>query len=172
MCMLVFLAKEVCEWYTKYMNVIDPNNPTVPVTDQSAEVVEATPTQLEMNYARTDVPPSATEALDEKSWAMAAHLGGLAGYMIPFGNIIAPVVIWQMKKDQSGFITEHAKEAVNFQITMMIAAAISALLMLVVIGIFLMFAVVIVDIIFIIMASIAANKGEQYRYPLSIRFIK
>lgn len=152
------------------MNVTNPNQPE-PLTSEQPAAVAATP-EVVTQAPRDDVPASATGVVDEKSWAMAAHLGSLAGYLIPFGNIIAPVVIWQMKKDQSAFIAEHAKEAANFQITVMIGMAISALLMLVVIGVFLLFAIGIIDIVFIIMAAVAANKGEQYRYPISIRFIK
>ena len=157
------------------MNVQDPNNPTlVPAEQQSEQSTETQVVLPEMiDLSREDVPPSATGAVDEKSWAMGAHLSGLVGYIIPFGNVIVPIVILRMKKSESAFIAEHAKEAINFQISLLIYFAIAALLLLVAVsvGIFLLFALVVLDIIFIIIASIKANKGVQYTYPLAARFI-
>ncbi|MGA9854468.1 MAG: DUF4870 domain-containing protein [Gammaproteobacteria bacterium] len=111
-----------------------------------------------------------TEA--ENNWGMAAHLSALAGYVIPFGTIIGPLVVWLMKKDEMPFVNSQGKEALNFQITMVIAALISIVLIIVVIGIFLLWAVAIIDLIFIIMAAIQASKGVDYRYPISLRLIK
>jgi uncharacterized protein len=108
----------------------------------------------------------------ENNWGMAAHLSALAGYVIPFGSIIGPLVVWLMKKDEMPFVNTQGKEALNFQITMVIAALISIVLFLVVIGIFLLWAVAIVDLIFIIVAAIQASKGVDYRYPISLRLIK
>ncbi|MDE2233982.1 MAG: DUF4870 domain-containing protein [Gammaproteobacteria bacterium] len=111
-----------------------------------------------------------TEA--EHNWGMAAHLSALAGYVIPFGSILGPLVVWLMKKDEMPFVNSQGKEALNFQITMVIAALISIVLIFVVIGIFLLWALAILDLIFIIIASIQASKGVEYRYPISIRLIK
>lgn len=152
------------------MNVKQPNQSENLTQEQPASVA-ATPT-TEDAQTNAAIPRSVSGALDEKSWAMGAHLSVLLGYLVPFGNIIAPLVIWQMKKDQSEFITEHAKESLNFQISMTIYMAVAALLMLIFIGIIAMFGLAIMDIIFVVMASVAANKGEGYRYPLSIRFVK
>jgi hypothetical protein len=68
----------------------------------------------------------------ERTWAMFCHLGTLLGYIIPFANIIVPLIIWQMKKEESSFIRMHGKEALNFQISLMIYSLISALLFFVV----------------------------------------
>jgi len=107
---------------------------------------------------------------------MLCHLGGLAGFIIPFGNIIAPLVIWLIKKDEDKFVDDHGKEALNFQITLMIAAMAGFILTVIVItacvGIPLMIAVGVCNIVFCIIAAIKANKGEAYRYPIAIRLIK
>ncbi|WP_460937285.1 DUF4870 domain-containing protein [Spirosoma humi] len=87
------------------------------------------------------------------------------------GSVIAPLVIWQIQKERSAFVDYHGKEAVNFQITMAIAAAVSFLLMILVIGVFLLFIVGVVWLVFTIIASVKANNGEYYRYPLTFRFI-
>ncbi len=109
---------------------------------------------------------------EEKEWAMFVHLISLAGFIIPFGNIIGPVILWSMKKDSSKFVDEHGKESVNFQITITIFAFIFLILSLFCIGIFLLIAETIFMLVCVIWASIEANNGKYFRYPISIRFIK
>ncbi|MCX5638047.1 MAG: DUF4870 domain-containing protein [Planctomycetota bacterium] len=89
-----------------------------------------------------------------------------------FTSFLGPLIIWLVKKDEHPFVDEQGKEALNFQITVLIACLAAGLLTFVCIGFLLLPAVAIVDIIFCVMACVAANKGEHYRYPLSIRFIK
>ncbi len=114
-----------------------------------------------------------TVSKDDKTMAMFCHLAAFAGLVIPLvGNIIGPLVIWQMKKDQSSYIDFHGKESVNFQITMAIGFFISFILTFVIIGIFLMFGLGIFNLVIIIIAAIKANDGERYQYPFNFRFIK
>lgn len=103
---------------------------------------------------------------------MFCHLSALAGFIIPFGNIIGPLIVWQIKKAEFPQVDDQGKEALNFQITVILAAIVSALLILVVIGAFLLMAVGIANLVFIIIATIQANKGEMYRYPFNLRLIK
>jgi hypothetical protein len=109
---------------------------------------------------------------DEKTFGMLAHLSALAGYIIPFGNILGPLVIWLIKKDQSAWVDEQGKEALNFQISIAIYAIVAGILTLVVIGILLLIAVGIFSLVMIIIASVKVNNGENYKYPLTIRFLK
>lgn len=112
---------------------------------------------------------------DARMWGMFAHLAGLAGIVVPaFGAIIGPLVVWLIKKDQYPFVDDQGKEALNFQITMFIYAAVSALLWVICIGALLTLAVAIVDLVFLIIAALKANDGIRYRYPkgLIFRFIK
>jgi len=110
---------------------------------------------------------------DARMWAMFCHLAGLAGYVMPVvGNIVAPLIFWQIKKDEFPFVDEQGKEAVNFQISMTIYALVSILLFVICIGPFLLAAVGIVDLVFLIIAAVKANNGQSYRYPLTIRLIK
>lgn len=123
------------------------------------------PTQPEQQSRETDK--------DARMWAMFSHLAGLAGYVMPvIGNIVAPLIIWQLKKEDFAFVDEQGKEAVNFQISMVIYGAIASALILVVIGILLLPAVIILHIIFLLIAAVKANDGFHYRYPITIRFIK
>ena len=115
------------------------------------------------------VTPDASQA---RTWAMLCHLSALAGYVIPFGNLIAPVIIWQIKKTEFPEVDAQGKEAVNFQISVMLYGAISLLLTIVLIGIPMLIATVIGSLVLLVVASIRAYHGEAYRYPLTIRFIR
>jgi uncharacterized Tic20 family protein len=112
---------------------------------------------------------------DARMWAMFCHLAGLAGFVIPVivSGIIAPLIVWQIKKDEDPFIDEQGKEAVNFQICVGICALVSALLIpLFCIGAILLTAVGTADLVFLLIAAVKANNGYHYRYPLTIRFIR
>lgn len=113
-----------------------------------------------------------TTTSSSKQWELAAHLSAFAGYIIPFGNIIGPLIVWSMKKDEFPSVDAHGKESLNFQLSFTLYVFVSLVLMLVIIGFVILGALVIMQIIFIIVASLKADKGELYRYPLSIRFIK
>ena len=109
---------------------------------------------------------------DARTWGMLCHLAGLAGYIFPFGNIILPLIFWQVKKTEYPFVDEQGKEALNFQISMTIYALATIPLCFICIGLSLLSAVVIVDIVLLIIAAIKAGNGEFYRYPLTIRLVK
>ena len=121
-------------------------------------------------------PPPATPApagsSDERMWAMFAHLSALAGFIIPFGSILGPLIIWQIKKNEYPLVDDQGKEALNFQITMAIALVVSFVLMIVLIGFILIWVVGLFDLIMIVIASIRANNGERYRYPFTLRLVK
>ena len=114
-------------------------------------------------------PPPLSQ--DERTWGMLCHLSALAGYIIPFGNIVGPLVVWLIKKDEMPFVEDQGKEALNFQISVTIYVIVSFVLIFVLIGIFLLIAVGIFSLVMLIIAAIKANQGEAYRYPLCIRFI-
>lgn len=103
---------------------------------------------------------------------MLCHLLAFSGFIIPFGTILGPLVIWLIKKDQSSFVNDQGKESLNFQISIIIYSIVAAILCLIFIGFVLLIAIGIVWLIFVIIASVKANEGKMYRYPLTIRFIK
>lgn len=109
---------------------------------------------------------------ESRKWGMWCHLSSLVGFLLPFGSIIAPLVVWQMKKDVSLFVDEQGKESVNFQISMTIWMIISCALILVVIGFVALAILAVLSIIWVILAGIQANEGKSFRYPITIRFIK
>ncbi len=111
------------------------------------------------------------EQQDTRTWAMVCHLASFAGYVVPFGNIIGPLVVWMVKKDTSTFVDEHGKEALNFQISLTIYVVVAAMLAFVLIGFVILPALLILDIVVTIIADIEANKCNLYRYTLTIRFV-
>ena len=103
---------------------------------------------------------------DARMWGMLCHLLAI------FTSFIAPLIIWLIKKKEDPFIDNQGKEALNFQITVAIASIVSGLLCFACIGFVLLPLVGIADIVFCIIATVKANSGIAYRYPVSIRFIK
>ncbi|MBT2338099.1 MULTISPECIES: DUF4870 domain-containing protein [Pseudomonas] len=109
---------------------------------------------------------------EARQWAMFCHLSALLGIWIPFGTLIGPLVLWQLKRDSDPFVDAQGKEALNFQITVAIASAISLLLMVVVIGFFLFGLVAIGALVLTIIGGVKANEGQPYRYPFTWRLVK
>ena len=110
---------------------------------------------------------------DVRNWAMLCHLSALVGLLgNGIGFFLGPLIVWLIKKEEHPFIDEQGKEAVNFQITMFIAFMIALVLSFVLIGIPLLVALGVLEIVFPIIAAIQASNGTHYRYPLAIRFIK
>lgn len=109
---------------------------------------------------------------DAKQWAMLTHLAAFAAFLIPFGNIIGPLVVWQLKKDLGPFVEKNGKEAVNFQITIAIVALVCTMLMFALVGFLLLPVLGLYWLILTIIAGVKANDGVAYRYPFTIRFIK
>lgn len=107
-----------------------------------------------------------------KTMATFAHLGVVAGMIIPFGSILTPLIIWLTQKDKSSYVDHHGKEALNFQITMVIVMIASAILIFIFIGFILLIAAAIANLVLSIMAAIKANEGVLYEYPFNFRFIK
>lgn len=127
--------------------------------------------KTETKEVKTTSTLSAREK-DERLWAVIAHISGFSGFLVPFANIVAPLIIWSVKKHDSAFVDDHAKEALNFQISITIYTIASIILMLLLIGFLLIVALLILEIIVIIMAVVSTNNGEKFRYPLTIRFVK
>ena len=109
---------------------------------------------------------------DERTWAMLCHFSAFSGLIFPFGNFLAPLIIWLIKKEEMPFVNDQGKEVLNFQISMLIYFIISGLLCIILIGIPIIIGLVIFDFIITIIAAINANDGKYYRYPISIHFIE
>jgi uncharacterized Tic20 family protein len=118
------------------------------------------------------VPPQMDADREVRRWATICHLSALVGLLgNGIGFLLAPLIVWLIKRNDHPFLDEQGKEAVNFQITMLLAAVVSGLLMLVVIGFFLLPVVLVLMIVFPIIAGLRASEGTHYRYPLTLRFL-
>ena len=109
---------------------------------------------------------------DERTWAMLCHFSAFAGLIFPFGNFLAPLIIWLIKKEELPFVEDQGKEVLNFQISMTIYLLISGMLCFILIGIPILIGLVIFSFIITIIAAISANDGKSYRYPINLRLIK
>ena len=109
---------------------------------------------------------------DKRTWAMLCHFSAFAGLIFPFGNFLAPLIIWLIKKEELAFVEDQGKEVLNFQISMTIYLLISGMLCFILIVIPIIIGLVIFSFIITIIAAINANDGKSYRYPINLRLIK
>jgi hypothetical protein len=114
-------------------------------------------------YLGTSTDPVVAPSSDDKTMALLSHI------LTIVAGFIAPLIIYLIKKDQSEFVAYHAKESLNFQITVFIIAI---ALIITIIGIFLVWIIVLLSLVFVIIATIRANEGKLYKYPFSFRIIK
>lgn len=119
-----------------------------------------------------DSSAAVSKPVDVKQWAMIIHLSQLANFIVPMAGVVAPIVLWQMKKDESPIIDQHGKNVTNWLISCLIYAVICFVLVIVVIGAFMGIALAIVSIVFAILGGLKANNGEVWKYPMTIQFIK
>lgn len=113
-----------------------------------------------------DFMPDSIPSSDEKTMAILSHVLAIVT------SFLGPLVIYLVKKDESAFVAEHAKESLNFQITILILYILSFLLIIVLIGILLIWLLSIASLVLIIVATIKASEGKIYRYPFNFRLIK
>ena len=114
-----------------------------------------------------------TLSREDRTWGMICHLSALAGVpSIGVGFLVGPLVVWLLKRESSAFVADQAREALNFQICMMIYFAVSGVLCLLLIGFVLLFRGAVYDVVIVVKAAKSANRGERYRYPMTVRFVR
>jgi uncharacterized Tic20 family protein len=118
------------------------------------------------------LPDEGASAQQSRQWAMFLHFSLLAGFAVPLAGLVAPIIIWQVKKAEYPELDVHGKIAVNWILSMVVYAIASALLILVLVGIPLLIALGVLTVVFPIVGGIKANNGEVWSYPLSIQFLK
>ena len=110
--------------------------------------------------------------MDLNQFCMLMHLAQFAGFIIPFGGLLLPIVMWTTNKEHSKIIDQHGKNILNWTISCYIYIFASIILMFFLIGFLTLFGIAICSLIFSIVGAIRANEGIIYHYPLSISFIK
>ena len=111
-------------------------------------------------------PPPSMSPADEKLWATLVHLGGL------FFGFLAPLIGYLILKDRGPFVRAHTAAALNFQLTLLIVMVVGSILSIVIVGIFVLIAAYVLNVVFCIIAAVKANRGEWYTYPLTIPFLR
>ncbi|QVQ53610.1 DUF4870 domain-containing protein [Spiractinospora alimapuensis] len=109
--------------------------------------------------------PERRTRVDEQFLAVVCHVGGL------LLSVVVPLVAYLLKREESAFVRHHATEALNFQITVLVAGAVAMALTVFPVGIPLLVVVVLVDLVLCVLAALAGNRGEWYRYPVSLRLV-
>jgi uncharacterized protein len=125
-----------------------------------------------MNETNPDPVSTTAATQDERTWGMLAHLSAFSGFLVPLGGVIGPLVVWLIKRDQSAFVADQGKEALNFNISVLLAAIVCGVLVLIFIGILLGVALFIFWLTMTIIAGIKASEGVRYRYPITLRLVK
>lgn len=150
-----------------------PPQAELPPAPEQPELPPPAPEQPTPQGMPVERPAPDRMQSEARTWAMLTHLIALCGFIgVPFGHLIGPLIIWLVKKDQFPLVDDQGKESLNFQLSMTIYGIVAGILSFVVIGIPLLIALVLADIVLVIIASVAANQGQLYRYPLTIRFLK
>lgn len=136
------------------------------------EAEAAQPATVPPPVAETAQTADTSLSSDSRNMGMLCHLLALSGIVIPFGAIVGPLIIWLLKKENDPYVDAQGKESLNFQISVTIYAIVSSILIMVVIGIFLLLGILVAWLVLTIIGTIKASKGEPWKYPLTIRFIK
>lgn len=127
---------------------------------------------METSYP-TPPPLTAPPLTNVRSWNALCHASALLGVFVHFpGHLLGPLILWLWKRDESPEIDAHGKEALNFQISMLIYNIVAAFFCLILIGFLFLAVLWVLNAIFVIIASVQASDGKFYRYPMTIRFLQ
>lgn len=116
---------------------------------------------------QTPPPP----IIADQKWPLWVHLSVLAGFVIPFGNIIGPLIIWLLKRQEIPAVEQHGREVLNFQISFAIYFCVAFVLIYAFIGVLIVPVLAILWLVFTIIGIVKASKDEFYRFPLTIRML-
>jgi hypothetical protein len=126
-----------------------------------------------MEAMETTTPLNAPALPNVRTWNALCHASALLGVFLHFpGHLLGPLIVWVVKRGDSPEIDAHGKEALNFQISMLIYTLISGVFCLVLIGFVFIAILWVLNAVLVIVASIQASDGKFYRYPITIRFIQ
>jgi uncharacterized Tic20 family protein len=115
----------------------------------------------------------AAPGTQERNWAVIAHLSALLGFVLwGVGNVLGPLIVWLVKKGEMPFLDDQGREALNFQITIFLAGLVCSSMFFLGVGIPLLFALSVFDLVFVIIGAVKASEGVAYRYPVNLRLVK
>ncbi|MCC5862246.1 MAG: DUF4870 domain-containing protein [Gammaproteobacteria bacterium] len=116
--------------------------------------------------------PAGPPSKEERNWALLAHLSAVAGVLLAgLGMVLGPLVVWLLKREDSEFVADQAKEALNFNITMLLGYIVGVILIPILIGVVILPVLGLLHLVFMIVAMIRASEGQRYRYPFALRLV-
>ncbi len=124
-----------------------------------------------MSYNMQHQPAMSLQTAEQRQWGLFLHLSQFAVFIVPIIGIVAPIVLWQIKKDEIPVLDAHGKMITNWIISSFIYSIISIVLMFVLIGFLTFFALMVMSVVFPIIGAVKANNGELWEYPLTIKFL-
>jgi uncharacterized Tic20 family protein len=128
---------------------------------------------METSPSSPQPPANITAVANVRSWCAFIHASALLGVLLHFpGHLLPPLILWLIKRDDAPELDAHGKEAVNFQLSMLIYNVVAAVFCLVLVGFVFLAILWILNTVFVIIAAIQASDGKFYRYPMTIRFIQ
>ncbi len=139
---------------------------------QAGAISEPEYQQAKESLLAQNRPAEPLAVLDSNTWGVFIHLSQFLAYLLPLAGIIAPIVLWQLKKDESEIINLHGKIVMNWLLTEFILLILAVMLCFVLIGFPLLLILTAVGIVFPIIGAVKASKGDIWPYPFSIRFFK
>jgi len=125
-----------------------------------------------MNYDMQYQPKTYLQTAEQRQWGLFLHLSQFAAFIVPILGLVAPIILWQIKKDEIPALDAHGKMVTNWIISSFIYSIISIVLMFVLVGFFTFLALLVMSVVFPIVGAIKANNGELWEYPLTIKFLK
>ena len=145
--------------------VTEPQNPSQPQPNEPGQQPYGQQPYGQQPYTPSQ-PGAPLSQQDEKTWAILSHVGGL------LFSFVAPLIIWLVFRGRGPYLENQAKEALNFQITLLIAYIAGSILSVIGIGLLILLAAWVAALVFGILAAIAASRFEWYRYPVTLRLVK
>ncbi len=146
-----------------------PTGQTEPV-EPAQQTGPASPEPSDVSATSGETPKNNKLGMSENNYLLLMHLSQLASFVIPFAGLVAPIVMWQINKENPE-IDRHGKNITNFIISMAIYVVVAIVLCFILIGIPVLIALGVLQIVFIILAAVKANQGVYWKYPLAIPFI-
>jgi uncharacterized Tic20 family protein len=142
--------------------------------DAEKDLPESTPCPPDEAPSPAAGPDVELREKKARNWAVAAHLSALVGFVgVPFGHLFGPLAVWLLKRDDHPFVEDQGREALNFQISILLYSLASGLLILCFcLGIPLLLLIQLFNLLSIVVAAVKAGEGRTFRYPLCIRFLK
>ena len=168
-----FQSKEEYERWRATQRSDEPPPPPVDAEAPSTEQVYDGPAPGSREFVDRSLRHAGLATDREKNLGMLCHLIALTGFIIPFGHILGPLIVWMIGKSDSDFVNEHGKASLNFQISLTLFFIVCVFLILFIgpIAVVLLAGSVLYAVVMVIVNGVKAHNGEDGAYTLTIQFL-